>query len=271
MGQDSSNICYYFVDEAGDTTLFDRKGRVIVGTEGCSRYFILGLLHVPNPRLLTETMENLRASLLNDPYFKRVPSMQPSARKTAVSFHAKDDISEVRWQVLRILASQSDIKFFAVVRDKLRVLAEVRQYGEKKKYTPNTLYDQLVSRIFRDRLHKQEEYNIIFASRGSGDRTQALRNGIEVARRRFERRWSKSSSAPIVIQAMPAEQSGCLQAVDYFLWALQRCYEKREDRYIEYLWGQCRLIQDIDDTRLKNYGVYYDEKNVLLASKLPEV
>jgi len=32
----------FFVDEAGDDTLFDKKGRVIVGQEGCSNYFILG-------------------------------------------------------------------------------------------------------------------------------------------------------------------------------------------------------------------------------------
>ena len=31
---------YYFVDEAGDGNLFDAKGQAIIGTEGCSRYFI---------------------------------------------------------------------------------------------------------------------------------------------------------------------------------------------------------------------------------------
>jgi hypothetical protein len=41
-------IKYYFVDEAGDPTLFDRKGKVIVGTEGCSRFFRLGLLDIPD-------------------------------------------------------------------------------------------------------------------------------------------------------------------------------------------------------------------------------
>ena len=44
-----SSIRYYFVDEGGDGILFSRKGKVLVGTEGCSRFFILGLLDVPNP------------------------------------------------------------------------------------------------------------------------------------------------------------------------------------------------------------------------------
>ena len=32
------SIRHYFVDEAVDGTLFDKRGRITVGTEGCSRY-----------------------------------------------------------------------------------------------------------------------------------------------------------------------------------------------------------------------------------------
>ena len=46
------SIRHYFVDEGGDSTLFSRTGKVLVGTEGCSRFFILGLLDVPNPSAL---------------------------------------------------------------------------------------------------------------------------------------------------------------------------------------------------------------------------
>ena len=34
----------YFVDEAGDTTLFGRYGKVLIGTEAVSRFFIVGRL-----------------------------------------------------------------------------------------------------------------------------------------------------------------------------------------------------------------------------------
>jgi hypothetical protein len=34
----------YFVDESGDPTLFGRRGKIIVGEEGCSTHFILGVL-----------------------------------------------------------------------------------------------------------------------------------------------------------------------------------------------------------------------------------
>ena len=51
-----SYICHYFVDEAGDSTLFNKKGEVLLGTQGCSRYFMLGLLQVGNPETLAEEM-----------------------------------------------------------------------------------------------------------------------------------------------------------------------------------------------------------------------
>jgi hypothetical protein len=88
----SPSIRHYFVDEAGDSTLFNRQGRIIVGIEGCSCFFILGLADIPDPVTLGREMEALRARLLADPYFKGVPSMQPEARKTALAFHAKDDL-----------------------------------------------------------------------------------------------------------------------------------------------------------------------------------
>jgi len=74
-----TQVCHYFVDEAGDGTLFSAKGQIIIGTEGCSRYFILGVLEVSNPEDLNRDIESFRKKLLDDPYFKKVPSMQPEA------------------------------------------------------------------------------------------------------------------------------------------------------------------------------------------------
>ena len=59
-----------------------------------------------------------------------------------------------------------------------------------------------------------------------------------------------------------------LQAVDYFLWARQRVFEKREDRFLELLWPQCGLIVDVDDTREKEYGAYYTKQKPLRAAAL---
>src|SRR5690606_13895685 len=63
-------VRYYYVDEAGDSTLFNARGRVIVGSEGCSRFFILGKLEVVQPDHLADALLALRKRLLADPYFK---------------------------------------------------------------------------------------------------------------------------------------------------------------------------------------------------------
>jgi hypothetical protein len=263
----------YFVDEAGDTVLFDAKGRVILGTEGCSRFFILGLADIPDPDALGRDSDQLRARLLADPYFKDVPSMQPQERKTALAFHAKDDLPEVRREVFNLLL-RHQARFFAVVRNKSRLLDYVRQRNERDaayRYSPNELYDYLVRRLFRDRLHQDDEYQIFFAKRGKSDRTAALLEALLAARQRFAQRWGILTEAPIhVIPATPAQVPG-LQVADYFLWALQRLYERHEDRYVAFLWESFSLVHDLDDTRRASYGEYYTKKRPLTRAALQEL
>ncbi|MEE6160710.1 DUF3800 domain-containing protein [Cylindrospermopsis raciborskii] len=68
-----SSVRHYFVDEAGDPVIFNGKGKILIGSDGCSHFFILGLLDVANTESLSQDLENLRANLLADPYFKKVP------------------------------------------------------------------------------------------------------------------------------------------------------------------------------------------------------
>ena len=262
--------CYY-VDEAGDGTLFNRKGQDIVGQQGCSRYFILGVLDVPHPDDLSRALLDLRGKLLADPYFHDVPSMQPVAKKTALFFHAKDDLSEVRREVFAVLKTFKDLRFYGIVTDKMRVAQYVRTRNQKDstyRYHPNELYDYLVRRLFRDRLHKDDAYEIHFAKRGSSDRTAALNASLQAARERLFQKWGISSQAPIRVIPTMSQTNRCLQATDYFLWALQRLYERGEERFLSYLWPAFRLVQDIDDQRSARYGVYYTQKKPLTKAAL---
>jgi hypothetical protein len=80
------------VDEAGDPTLFHASGKSIVGTPGCSRFFIIGKLEVDDPAALAKDLTDLRQDLLADLYFAGVESFRPERQKTALLFHAKDDL-----------------------------------------------------------------------------------------------------------------------------------------------------------------------------------
>ena len=261
-------VRYYFVDEAGDPTLFNRRKQVVVGTEGCSRYFILGLLDVVDPGALERDMGELRRRLLADPYFRDVPSMQPEQKKTAVFFHAKDDLPEVRREVFALLM-RHQMRFFAVVRDKQRIAKLVQEHNKNSgtyRYHPNQLYDRCVSRLFKERLHKDDGYLICFARRGATDRTAGLGTALQTARDNYRRSWGIESTAPVEVAALTPPQAAGLQAADYFLWALQRLYERDEDRYWQYVWPSVRLVHDVDDTRQNRYGEYYNQRNPLTAA-----
>ena len=266
-----TSIRHYFIDEGGDGTLFSRKGKVLIETEGCSRFFILGLLEVPDPTVLQHIFDELRGRLMSDSYFEGVPSMQAEERKTAVAFHATDDLAEVRMEVFRLLRDTEGLRFFAVVTDKRRVLEYVRERNESNpdyRYHPNELYDYLVRRLFKQRLHQSSEYRITFSKRGKSDRTDALREALQSAQNRFAEQHNVTSDTFLqVSQARPKDQAS-LQSVDYFIWALQRLYELGEERYVNYLWPAFRLVHDIDDRREAGYGVYYTQKKPLNAAAL---
>lgn len=261
---------YYFVDEAGDAAIFGSRGHVLIGKQGSSRYFILGVLDFPNPVLLQQELDALRKSLLADPYFNSVPSMQPEARKTTLMFHAKDDVPEVRREVFALL-KRHEFRFLAVVRDKQRVLEYVRRRNTLDlayRYQQNELYDYMVRVLFKNLLHKDERYEIYFSKRWKQDRTEALHQALKTAQDRFAQQWGITTSPEIAVIPKNSHENGGLQAVDYFLWALQRFYERKEDRYLNLLWPSFRLVHDLDDTRQSAYGVYYTQKKPLTLAAL---
>lgn len=266
----SREVRYYFVDEAGDPVLFSGGGKVLVGTPGCSRFFILGLLDVKDPDALAQDMESLRRRLLGDSYFAGVPSMKPEERKTALSFHAKDDLPEVRREVFNLLM-RHEMRFHAVVRDKRAVLPWARERRAREpgfRYNPSTLYQTMVSRLFKTHLHVADEYQVFFSKRQKGDREDALREALNVARKRFERTYSIPARGLLLPTALLPWQRPELQAVDYFLWALQRVFEKGEDRFIAFVWPAVGVVHDVDDTREAGYGTYYNKKRPLSAAVL---
>ena len=268
-----SVVRHYFVDEAGDVTLFRRKGQSAIGTAGCSRYFMLGLLEVRDPEALAADMASLRARLLADPYFWNVPSVRPEGGKTARMFHAKDDLPEVRLEVFRLLL-RHEVRFFAAIRDKAQVHDYVRQRNAADpafRYDPNELYDHLVRCLMGSLLHKADEYRVHFAKRGRADRTAALRAALMAARAKVVASGDPGTDAAVEVIASNSADSPGLQAADYFLWALQRLYERQEGRFVRFLWPAFRLVMDIDDKRGSRSGTFHTQRKPLAIAALEEM
>lgn len=261
---------HYFVDEAGDTTLFNARGVVIVGREGVSKTFMVGVADIPDPQDARTKLDALRAGLLADPYFKGVPSMQPGAGKTAECFHAKDDLPEVRREVFKLLPSLG-VKVQAAIRRKTALVGEARMlHSLGNRLAPSDIYDDLVKRLFKNLLHRAESHEICFARRGKSDRQEALETALQRAKHNFRQQWKTDLDLPVTIRASVPSSDVGLQVVDYYLWALQRLMERHEDRYFAGIADHFSLIMDVDDTRAKPYGRWYTAKDQLtLEKKMP--
>jgi hypothetical protein len=266
-----------FVDEAGDPVLFANRRTAIVGKPGCSRFFMIGKLEASDPPALARKLTVLRQELIADPYFAGVESFKPERRKTASHFHAKDDLPEVRYRVFELLRSEGDaLRFHAVVCDKANVLREVQQRNAVDPeywYSPNELYDGLMRSLF-GKLHRlADRYHVCVARRGKSDRNEALRQAIDHAERDFTAKFGFGRGGPDAwhIEVSSPERDVPLQAVDYFLWAVQRFYEPRVDnatgqdlreaRFIEMLWPQIGEVHDLHHG--PKHGTFYTAKHPL--------
>lgn len=261
---DDSLTATYYVDEAGDGVLFGRKGRLRLNEHDARQYFMFGMVRCVSDADAARQLEALRQSLLSNPLYSSIASMAPDAGKTARFFHAKDDHNEIRAKVYELLM-QIDFKFYAVIKDMRQVLEYVQkrnQMDAEYKYHPNELYDLTTRMLFKQRLHQQSAYKITFAHRGKSDRTKALTDQLNKARARFqlEHICDLESASMEICPAYPW-QSICLQIADYALWALQRCYERGEDRFLKAIWDKVSLIHDVDDPHGKGYGTYLTSKS----------
>ncbi len=267
-----------FVDEAGDPTLFHSSGKPIVDTPGCTRFFMLGKLEVDQPAALSAKLEKLRRELLADPYFSGVESLKPERKRTALLFHAKDDLPEVRYRVYDLLRAEGKaLRFYAVVRDKLALLRQEtakRVQNPKYRYNHDSVYDALAHSLFAKFHRLADRYEVCIAKRGAKDRNQALQAALASAEKEFESKFGFSRGGPQAWKLTISNpvQTVCLQAADYFLWALQRFYETRrnsetgvelprEDRYLKLLWPQIAEVHDLDLGSA--HGTFFNQKEPL--------
>ena len=88
-------------------------------------------------------------------------------------------------------------------------------------------------------------------------------------------RSPESPGGLVVVSAMggvtntlfDAAQAG-LQTVDYFVWALQRPFERHSKRYVTYQLPAFRLVQDVGDRGMAGHGMYDAQKKPLNAAAL---
>jgi hypothetical protein len=232
---------------------------------------MVGVAQIADPEQVRWELDALRSSLMTHPRFKGIPSMQIKAKKTAIAFHAKDDYAEIREKVFDLIQS-FNVKVFVAIRSKAEIAdaskADFKTLG--KKLEQNAIYDDLIKRLFKNLLHKADIIQIAIARRGKETREEALEQAINQAQKNFETQWKINSSSSVLIEpAYPSQVAG-LQVIDYYLWAIQRLYEREEEQFFRSLASKYRFVMDLDDRRNKPYGEWYSDRNPLTLEKLRE-
>ncbi len=225
---------WYFVDESGDPTFYDRQGNLIVGQEGCSPIFVLGFVETDNPHSMRLALNDLHTQIAANEYLADIPSI----KETNVAFHAKDDSPEVRQAVFELLRSLDFKAQFVVARKKERVFRNSFHANESE------FYDYLISLLFENVLHRYTDNRVYISQRGTRLRQARLEQAILRGIAEFENRWSQKVETRVQIFPHTAVGEPCLQVVDYMNWAVYRAFVKREMRYFRFVKDKVSLLVD---------------------------
>lgn len=235
MNNPISETSWFFVDESGDPNFYDRKGNLIVGQTGCSRVLILGFIETRAPDALRSAVLQLQQEVVSNPYFSEFPSLC----KTAVAFHAKDDVAEVRYEFFKLLSKFDFSAQFVVARKIERVFRN--NFDAKQEL----FYDHLVSHLFREALRPNQRNYIYFSKRGSRSRQKPFVNAIE--RGLAEAGGEREVEMSFTVQAQTPEGEPCLSIIDYMNWAVYRAYTRGEMRYLRSVQDKVALLVDLYD------------------------
>lgn len=137
--------------------------------------------------------------------------------------------------------------------------------------TPNMMYDDLVGPTLHGLTPRVRQTRVLFARRTNSDRIESLNRAIEEGLR-----WRVGPDDPSFMDRMtvetgqPSDAVG-LQVIDYYLWAVQRLFEKGQPRFFNAIAGAYRKIVDLDDKRSGPDGEVYDAGNPLTLEKIKPV
>jgi hypothetical protein len=212
---------YVFSDEAGN---FDFSKR-----PGASKYFILGTVTTTDPGSLAALID-LRRDLAWD------------GAGLESCFHAAEDTQLVRDHVFRVI-------------DGLEIRADFTIF-EKSKTVPHRQRDEALYKLawFEHFKHvgphivaRRDDLLVIAASIGTRKRRRAIRLGVEdvVIQAVSCNRWE--------VAFWPSESDPGLQVADYCTWAVQRKWERGDDRSYNLIRTKIRTEYDFFQFGSRHY------------------
>lgn len=259
-----------FLDESGDTTFFGKGHVNIVGTNGVSKSFSLGMVHIKQDltKVRARIIE-LQELIANDSYFKTLPSVVKRQSNGGFFFHAKNDFPDVRKVFFDFLRDEVNFSIEAFVGRKIPEL-----FANKHNSNEDEFYADLLSHLIKSKL-KQDRLVLNVAARGNSTRMTNLESALRKAEARFiSRNGQIENKCKIAFNVQTPLTEPLLAIPDYALWAIQRVFESGETRYYDALFEAKRVPLVVDlydkdsyDPTFKKWPHYYSYPNNRLTAK----
>jgi len=263
MKDQDINAIHRYLDEAGDTTFFGKGKTDIIGQNGVSKCFIIGMVKFKEPlHEIREKVIALQKSVCSDPYFKEVPSIQKKIAKGGYYFHATDDVPEVR-KLFYDYIKTVNCSFEAVVGRKIMNIYTNKHNGRESEF-----YADLLSHLIKNKLSGGGKIILDIASRGSSTKNVNLQLALKKAIGR-NTKIGKPVATQVVFNVQNHHTEPLLNISDYFCWSIQRLFERGETRYYHFMQDQISLVVDLYDRKnYTNSGNYYTRKKPLTKSNM---
>lgn len=252
-----------FLDEAGDTTFYGKGKTPIIGSDGVSKCFILGMLKIKEPlHDVRQKVVELQNAIVNDPWFNEVPSIAKKKSKMGYYLHAKDDVPEVRKMAFELINS-INCSFEAMVARKIYALYERKHNGKEAEF-----YADMLAHLLKNKFNKYDNLVLNIAHRSRCTTHANLQKGLEKSlERSIKKNPSKQNSCKVVFNVQSPTTEPLLNISDYFCWAIQRVFERGEMRYYDFIADKISVVLDLYD--VENFdkgGNYYGKKKKLTES-----
>ena len=252
---------HFFFDESGDTTFFGNHKSNIIGQNGISLSFSLGMAKFKEPlQPIRNNIISLQKQVITDSYYKDIPSIKKKCEaKNGYFFHATDDLPELRKLFFDYIQTL-DFSFEMVIGRKIPSL-----YIQQHNSNPDEFYADLLSHLLKKHLTKPNKLVLNIAERGNTTKNKTLEAAKEKALERFTKtKESDKAIAEIVFNVQNQHTEPLLNIVDYLCWSVQRVFERGETRYYDFIQNKISLVVDLYDS--KNYEKsqnYYRRKKPL--------
>jgi hypothetical protein len=259
-------VDHRFLDEAGDTTFYGTGRKLILGQEGVSLSFTIGMLKVAEPLAdLRAAVVAQQSAITGDAYVNRIPSVAKKIARGGFHFHAKDDPAEVRAVFFKFIATRQ-VTFEAVVARKIPDLFRRKHHERESEF-----YADLLSHLIKNKLKPSGRLVLTIAHRANSTSNANLQLALEKAESRSLHQLSPADRhRRVVFNVQGHRQEPLLSIADYFCWTVQRVFERGDTRYYDFLGERIRLVVDLYDqagyTGSRNY--YRDQHRLTAQNKL---